>query len=192
MRSLYAKLGEHVEEVPLVRRAACFALLLSSVTGCAALFHEPRPDLELAVEQRPWRVRCGWVLPAAAELGASPNPRADGWAWAGDTALRRLIVAGRIEDGFFLVESVPDKDDRDVLPVPATAREVEHACVVALDRAVEGEQPRLYAVMATRDDEGVYVPEAPAADLPEPALLVRATSARCSTRPRARPATGAS
>ena len=136
-------------------------MLLAGVTGCAALFHRPRPDLELTVEQRPWRVRCGWLLPPAAELGAPSTPRADGWAWASDTSLRRLIVAGRIEDGFFLVESVraaSDKDDRDVLPYPATARDVRRACAIALDREVEGEQPRTYAVVATRDGEGVDVP----------------------------------
>jgi hypothetical protein len=137
------------------------ALLLAGITGCAALFHKPRPDLELAVEQRPWRVRCGWVLPPVGEPGASSTPRGDGWAWASDPAERRLVVTGRIEDGFFLVESVSaasDKDDRDVLPFPATARDVRRACNVALDRTTEGEQPRLYAVVATRDGEGVDVP----------------------------------
>jgi phospholipase/lecithinase/hemolysin len=136
-------------------------LLLLVLGGCAALFHKPRPDLELAVEERPWRVRCAWVLPPLAESGASPNPREDGWAWASDTSLRRLVVTGRIEDGFFLVESMTaasDEDDRDVVPVSATAREVARACHVALDRAVEGEQPRLYAVNAVRDGEGVEVP----------------------------------
>jgi GDSL-like Lipase/Acylhydrolase len=156
-----------------MKRAALVALLLSFITGCAALFHKPRPDLELAIEERPWRVRCGWVLPAAAEPGASSTPRGDGWAWASDTAARRLVADGRIEDGFFVVESVraaSDEDDRDVLPVPATARDVKRACAVALDRAVEGEQPRLYAVAATRDGEGVDVPMVFPADpaLPRP------------------------
>lgn len=144
-----------------MRRAALAALALVVLGGCASLFHKPRPDLELAVEQRPWRVRCGWVLPPAGELGASPLPREDGWAWASDGAQRRLIVDGRIEDGFFLVAGVraaSDKDDRDVLPFPANARDVRRACNVALDRAVEGEQPRLHAVMAARDGEGVDVP----------------------------------
>jgi len=145
----------------MIRWAALAALLLPAITGCATLFHKPRPDLELAVEQRPWRVRCGWVLPPAGELGASPSPRGDGWAWASDSAQRRLVVTGRIEDGFFLVEGVSaasDKDDRDVLPFPATARDVRQACAVALDRAVEGEQPRLVSLAAVRDGEGVEVP----------------------------------
>ena len=145
----------------MLRRIAIAALAFPVLTACAALFHKPRPDLELAVEQRPWRVRCGWVLPPAAEQGGSPSPRGDGWAWASDAAERRLVITGRIEDGFFLVESVSaasDKDDRDVLPFPATARDVGRACNVALDRTTEGEQPRLYAVVATRDGEGVDVP----------------------------------
>ena len=142
-------------------RRSALAVALVALGGCATLFHKPRPDLELAVEERPWRVRCGWVLPPAAEPDASPSPRADGWAWASDAALRRLIVDGRIEDGFFLVEGVraaSDRDDRDVLPYPATARDVRRACAIALDREVEGEQPRIHAVVATRDGEGVDVP----------------------------------
>ena len=125
-----AGLGVDAGGVQPLNRAvsALLVVLLAGVSGCAALFHKPRPDLELAVEQRPWRVRCGWVLPPAAEAGGSPSPRAEGWAWASDSAQRRLIVNGRIEDGFFLVEGVraaSDKDDRDVLPYPATARDVE-------------------------------------------------------------------
>jgi phospholipase/lecithinase/hemolysin len=135
--------------------------MLSLSTGCAALFHKPRPDLELAVDERPWRVRCAWLLPARAEPGAGPGPRGDGWVWASDGAKRRLIVDGRVEDAFFLVESVrarSDEDDRDVVPVAATAQDVRRACNVALDREIEGEQPRLYSVTAVRDGEGVEVP----------------------------------
>jgi phospholipase/lecithinase/hemolysin len=144
-----------------MKGATLAALALFALGGCASLFHKPRPDLELDLAERPWRVRCGWVLPPAGELGASPLPRADGWAWASDGAQRRLVVDGRIEDGFFLVQGVraaSDKDDRDVLPFPATARDVKRACAVALDREVEGEQPRIHAVVATRDGEGVDVP----------------------------------
>ena len=133
--------------------------LLASLAGCAALFHRPRPDLELAVAERPWRVRCGWVLPALAE--PSLDPRDDGWVWASDGKKRRLIVDGHVEDGFFLVEGVrarSDEDDRVVVPVAATAQDVRRACNVALDREVEGEQPRLYAMTAVRDGEGIEVP----------------------------------
>ena len=66
-----------------------------------------------------------------------------------------------MEDGFFLVESLraaSDEDDRDVVAVPATARDVRRACAVSLDRAALGEQPRLHAMFATRDGEGVDVP----------------------------------
>lgn len=135
------------------------SLLLTANFGCAALFHRPRPDLEMALDERPWRVRCGWTLPA--EPGAPPIPRDSGVAWASDTSQRRLVVTGHIEDGFFLVESMraaSDKDDRDVLPVAATAREVRRACAVSLDRLAEGEQPRLISFMATRDGEGIDVP----------------------------------
>jgi thermolabile hemolysin len=144
-----------------MRRALVAFLSLALATGCAALFHKPRPDLELDLAERPWRVRCAWVLPPAAELGASPAPRGDGWSWAGDEAGRRLVVAGRIEDGFLLAEQVraaSDRDDRDVLPYPATARDVRRACNIALDAAALGEQPRLYGLSAVRDGEGIEVP----------------------------------
>jgi phospholipase/lecithinase/hemolysin len=133
-------------------------LILSASLGCAALFHRPRPDLELAMDERPWRVRCAWTLPPS---GESPLPRDGGTEWASDSSKRRLVVTGRIQDGFFLVESLraaSDEDDRDVVPLPATAREVRRACIIALDRAVEGEQPRLHSAMATRDGEGIDVP----------------------------------
>jgi phospholipase/lecithinase/hemolysin len=163
---------------PAMRRPpAVLVSLALAASGCAALFHKPRPDLELDLAERPWRVRCAWVLPPAAERGASPAPRGDGWSWAGDEAGRRLVVTGRIEDGFFVVDSVraaSDRDDRDVLPYGATARDVRRACNVALDRAVEGEQPRLYAVSAVRDGEGVEVPMVFPADpaLPRPVSRV--------------------
>ena len=68
------------------------------------------------------------------------------------------------------MSAASDKDDRDVLRVRATAREVERACAIALDREVEGEQPQLYSVMATREGEGVDVPMVFPADpaLPRP------------------------
>lgn len=144
-----------------MRRALLACVSIALATGCAALFHKPRPDLELDLAERPWRVRCAWVLPPAAELGASPAPRGDGWSWAADEAGRRLVVTGRVEDGFFLVEQVraaSDKDDRDVLPYPATARDVRRACNIALDAAALGEQPRLYGTSAVRDGEGIEVP----------------------------------
>jgi hypothetical protein len=89
----------------VVKRAAFIAVRLSLATACAALFHKPRPDLELSTEDRPWRVRCGWELPSAGEPGVRPGPRADGWAWAIDSDQRRLIVTGRLEEGFFRVEA---------------------------------------------------------------------------------------
>src|SRR5262245_3376708 len=134
------------------------SLLLTAALGCASFFHKPRPDLELAMDERPWRVRCAWTLPPS---GDSPLPRDSGSEWASDSAKRRLVATGRIEDGFFLVESLrsaSDEDDRIVIPLPATAREVRRACAIALDRAIEGEQPRLQAAMAMREGEGVEVP----------------------------------
>lgn len=64
------------------------------------------------------------MLPPAGEPTVTPGPRADGWAWAMDSDQRRLIVivTGRLEGGFFRVEAVraaSDKDDRDVVAVPA-------------------------------------------------------------------------
>src|SRR5262245_38599582 len=134
------------------------SLLLTAALGCASFFHKPRPDLELAMDERPWRVRCAWTLPPS---GDSPVPRDSGSEWASDSAKRRLVATGRIEDGFFLVESLrsaSDEDDRVVIPLPATARVVRRACAIALDRAIEGEQPRLQAAMAMRDGEGIEVP----------------------------------
>jgi thermolabile hemolysin len=142
-----------------VRVAAGFLAL--AVAGCASLFHKPRPDLELSVEQRPWRVRCGYWLPPSGEPGASPRPRGEGSTWARDTKGRRLIVDGRIEDGFLVVDAVraaSDKDDRDRPAYPATARDVKRACAIALDHEVEGEQPWLHTMAAMRDGEGIDVP----------------------------------
>jgi phospholipase/lecithinase/hemolysin len=142
---------------PALSVVVSLALALA-LPGCASLFHKPRPDLELDLAERPWRVRCAWWLPPDADSRA---PRGDGWSWAGDAAGRRLVVDGRVEDGFFVVagmRAASDEDDRDVLPHPATAREVRRACNLALDRAVEGEQPRLYGTTAARDGEGIEVP----------------------------------
>jgi phospholipase/lecithinase/hemolysin len=140
---------------------ASLVVLSLTLSGCASLFHKPRPDLELALEERPWRVRCSWMLPASPETGAAPGPRDDGQVWASDSQQRRLIVRGRLEDGFFVVDGVnaaSDRDDRDVLPLAGTAREVRQVCNVSLDREREGEQPRLYAMTAVRDGENVEVP----------------------------------
>jgi hypothetical protein len=84
------------------RSSPCSSLSAPAVRA----FHKRRPDLELSVEHRPWRVRCGWVLPPAGEPTVTPGPRADGWAWAMDSDQRRLIVTGRLEGGFFRVEAV--------------------------------------------------------------------------------------
>jgi phospholipase/lecithinase/hemolysin len=156
-----------------MRRAACAALLAASLLGCASLFHKPRPDLELAVEERPWRVACGWVLGPAPEPGASPVPQDDGVVWARDASERRLVVNGRIEDGFFLVDALSaasDEDDRDVVSLPPTAREAREGCLLALDRESAGAAPRLRAITAVRAGEGIDVPLVFPADpaLPRP------------------------
>lgn len=140
---------------------AVAVLFLLGVTGCASLFHKPRPDLELSEENRPWRVRCGYWVPPAGDAGGSPRPRADGSAWARDTDGRRLVVEGRIEDGFFVVDgarAASDKDDRDQPSYPATVRDVRRACAIALDGEFEGEQPWLHTIAAAREGEGIDVP----------------------------------
>jgi phospholipase/lecithinase/hemolysin len=152
--------------------------LALGAAACATLFHKPRPDLELPVAERPWRVRCGWVLPRSPDPGAAPGAAGDGWAWAGDAAGRRLVLDGRLEDGFFRVEAVraaSDEDDRDVVGVPATAGAVAEACGHALAR-LQPPAPRLHARMAARDGEGVDVPMVfpndPAAPRPASRLVV--------------------
>ena len=114
------------------------------------------------METRPWRVTCGWVLPSAGEPGVRPGPRAarlglgDATRTSGASSSR--AASSRASSASRPCSAASDEDDRDVVAVPATARELRRACNVALDRAIEGEQPRLYAVMATRDGEGIDVP----------------------------------
>ena len=63
----------------------------------AALFHEPRPDLELAVEERSWRVRCGWVLPPAAGPGARFQKRCGGYLGSPPLAEQRAYCTARTQ-----------------------------------------------------------------------------------------------
>jgi thermolabile hemolysin len=161
-----------------VLRTATVLLLVSCATGCATLFHKPRPDLDLPVAERPWRAHCGWLLPPSSEPGAPPGVRESGWTWAADDGARRLILDGRLEDGFLVVEGVraaSDKDDRDVVPLAATAGAVADGCAGTLARA-EPAARQLYAVRGARDGEGVDVPLVfpgdPAAPRPVSRLVV--------------------
>lgn len=141
-------------------RAAIFILPVVSTSGGAWLFHKPRPDLDLPVAERPWRVRCGWVLPPSREPSAAPGPRGAGWTWASDTAARRLVVDGAVEDWFLRVDgprAASDEDDRDVVPLPATARAVTELCTATFRRQEAGAELWLHAVVAARDGEGVDV-----------------------------------
>lgn len=147
----------------LARGLFLAAVLVSafSTAGCAPFFHKPRPDLDLSVEQRPWRVRCGYWLAAIGPAAQSPRPRDEGSVWARDTSGRRLVVSGVVEDGFFVVSALraaSDRDDRDVRDLPATADEVRNGCDIAVDGQVQGEQPRIHTIAATRDGEGIDVP----------------------------------
>lgn len=148
-----------------MKALAAVALLALASTGCTALFHKPRPDLELSVEERPWRARCGWLLAPTRDPATPPGPTADGSVWASDVALRRLVVDGRLEDGFLRADGVraaSDEDDRDVGPLPAAAATLIEACRGALSRIELPPEvtarPQLHSVMATRDGEGVDVP----------------------------------
>jgi phospholipase/lecithinase/hemolysin len=144
---------------------AALAVVGLAAAGCASLFHKPRPDLELSVDERPWRVRCGWALPPSPDPAAAPGTAASGEVFASDVALRRLVLEGRLEDGFLRVDGVraaSDQDDRDVGPLPPGARTARETCLGALAR-IElppevAERPRLYAVTGVRDGEGVEVP----------------------------------
>jgi len=142
-------------------RVLLTAPLLFAVTGCAWLFHKPRPDLELPMAERPWRVRCEWVLPPSPEPDAAPGPGGSRSAWASDTAGRRLVLDGRLEDGFFVVSGVraaSDDDDRDVAAATASAAAVTEACGGALARDEEAATAQLVGVAAVRDGEGIEVP----------------------------------
>src|SRR5262245_9922302 len=130
-------------------------------TGCASFFHKPRPDADLPVNERPWRVRCSWVQPPPTDPAAPPGARDAGSFWAADESARRLILAGRLEDGFFIVDgarAASDKDDRDVVAVAATADAVKDMCKGTLARAEPAAERLLYAVRAVRDGEGIEVP----------------------------------
>lgn len=160
-------------------RVWIFALVLSFSAGCAALFHKPRPDLELPVAERPWRVRCSWALPPSADATAAPGPAGSGWVWASDALARRLVLDGRLEDGFFRAEGVraaSDEDDRDIVPLPATTAAVNEACSETLRRLEEPGEPWLTAALARRDGEGVDVPVVypndPAAPRPASRMVV--------------------
>ena len=142
-------------------RAATAALLAVLVTGCASLFHKPRPDVDLPVEARPWRVHCRWVEPPPVDPEAPPGARDSGSLWAADARARRLILTGRLEDGFLLAEgarAASDEDDRDVVPVAATAASLKEVCEGTLARAEPAAPRLLYALRAARDGEGVDVP----------------------------------
>lgn len=144
-------------------RTAPAALLLAIACGlgCASFFHKPRPDEHLAVEERPWRVRCAWVLPPSGEPDAKPGPGGHGGVWASDPAARRLVLDGRLEDGFLVVTGVraaSDEDERDVVPVPATAAAVQEMCLDSVARSANDAAALLHAVHGMRHGEDVEVP----------------------------------
>jgi phospholipase/lecithinase/hemolysin len=135
-------------------RALGLSAALLAVSGCAWLFHKPRPDIDLPLADRPWRVRCRWVL-AATTPAAAPEA---GWVWAADAEGRRLVVTGGLEDGFLRgddVRAASDEDDRDVVPVEASARAVAEACATSASRTRAGAE--VYAIAAAREGEGVEV-----------------------------------
>ena len=136
-------------------RALGLSAALLAISGCAWLFHKPRPDIDLPLAERPWRVRCSWVLPAS---GPAAAPEA-GWTWAADAEGRRLVVTGLLEDGFLRgddLRAASDEDDRDVVPMEISARAVGDACATVAARTRPGAE--VYAIAAARDGEGVEVP----------------------------------
>ena len=131
-------------------------VLLLASPGCAWLFHKPRPDADLPASERPWRVRCDWVV-ASAEPGKAPET---GWLWAADASGRRLVVTGTLEDGFLRADTMraaSDEDDRDVVPVDASAGVVAEACTGTLARTRPGEPAQIVTVAAAREGENVEV-----------------------------------
>src|SRR5262245_57574840 len=129
---------------------------LLAAQGCAWLFHKPRPDADLPASERPWRVRCDWIV-ASPERGKAPET---GWLWASDTGGRRLIVTGTLEDGFLradALQATSDEDDRDVVRMDASSRAVTDACAATVARTRPGEQPHIVTLAAAREGENVEV-----------------------------------
>jgi phospholipase/lecithinase/hemolysin len=156
-------------------RAAMLAALLFAVPGCGWLFHKPRPDTDLPPAERPWRVRCTWVLAGR----AAPAAPESGWVWAADDAGRRLIVGGALEDGFLRADTLraaSDEDDRDVVPLDAAAATVAAACSRAIARAHPGDVAEVAGYGAAREGEGVEValafPHDPSAPRPVSRVVV--------------------
>ena len=141
---------------PIDRRILGLCAILLASPGCAWLFHKPRPDTDLPPAERPYRVRCSWVL-ASGEPARAPE---SGWVWAADHEGRRLVAVGGFEDGFLRVDTLraaSDEDDRDVVPVEATARAVAEGCATSVAWARPDAGGTVYAIEATREGEGVAV-----------------------------------
>ena len=92
-----ADLVSHFEDAhSMDRRVLGLCAILSAASGCAWLFHKPRPDLDLPASERPWRVRCNWVV-ASGDTTLAPD---SGWVWGSDAEGRRLVVVGGSRTAF--------------------------------------------------------------------------------------------
>lgn len=115
----------------------------------------------LPLGERPWRVRCGWVLPPTPDPDDAPGPAGSGWVWASDSADRKLALEGRIEDGFLAVEGVRSASERnegDIVSTPATAASIHEACIGTVRRGKGTGGARLHRVRARRMGAGADLP----------------------------------
>jgi phospholipase/lecithinase/hemolysin len=149
----------------ILSRTAAAALLALTVLGpgCAWWLREPRPAPEPAPEAHPWRVRCGWATtapgpePGQAVAAVATEVETSGWVFASDSAGRRIVVAGDLEDGFLradgvLAETAAEPPSSSALPL--AVKTVVDACLDTLRRRTPPAPDALYAVVAAREDEG--------------------------------------
>ncbi len=140
------------------------ALACALLYGCAG---QPLSDVEPAVDDPDWRVHCETDKSYTLDLKAIPGIYHGNWLWAENNPGEVIHLRGRLDGGFFLLDSVVSESGE---PLPAEEFALREQCLETIAR----EEPRdLARVLAARDSRDLDVPIIYPTRDPEPGQVSR-------------------
>lgn len=139
--------------------------LLALLSSCALQLHEPAPDTsnnsrryQHSQAKSLWQVHCETAESHSPLAETGPGVHHRNWIWANGDNDKPLLLDGRLEDGFLVVDSVQAGSGQDAPDVTASMPSLRAACLQTLARDHAGKGLELGQVRAARRSELINVP----------------------------------
>lgn len=143
-----------------------YTIALACTALCACTW-QPSSEEQTTVHENNWRVHCETDKSYTLDLKAIPGIYHGHWLWAENGAGELINLRGRLEGGFFLLDSMISASGEEL---PAKESALRQLCRDTIAR----DEPRdLARVLAARDSRDLDVPIVFPDEAPEPGKVTR-------------------